>query len=256
MMDKILVLVNKTNKTSTSNINKLEDLFGSGVFTVLVLHKLDKREVLKYVNNHDYIIKINDTSSFVLDIDDASDIVRRKIQSNIEYMKHNNADVFYLTKWNDRCDKRWDVRPVNARERDVRPVNARERDVRPVSFGERDVRPVNARERDIRDSDVQLCEYMPSCDQAVIYTRDIFLRIIDNEEYLNDAENRENINFLCNKYNMFNFDPMFATCKKDFEKLNQCFNNSDVPQDNSVIILLALVVIILLAILLVHKFFT
>lgn len=243
----VIILKCETRKCD-KNIENLKLLFSDQYFVVEVCEvpeQLDDKnkdkdnynmkKILNYINNGPYLLNqesiyepqywwkelptiiIKDSSVSHLTPDNNVHGIKHKIKTALE--KANNADLFYLCKWNDSCEKHRDVE--------------------------------NFPDKTLKWS------VKPTATQAIMYTkktREYITEQLENSdvtlgELLNSHINKCKLSATVFTPNLIDYDINLAVSNSDYNKLNECdpaINTQTTTNNNTYILIIILIILIII----------
>ena len=235
----VIILKCETRKCD-KNIENLKSLFSDPYFIVEVCEvplddNYNVKKLLNYINNGPYLLNesenydpqywwkdlptilIKDSSVSHLTNNNSTHGIKYKIKTALE--KANTADLFYLCKWNDSCEKHRDVE--------------------------------NFPDRTLKWS------VKPTATQAIMYTkktREYIAEHLENSditlgELLNSHINERKLSATVFTPNIIDYDINLAVSNNDFSKLNECDPavNTQVTNDNySYILIIVFIMLIII----------
>jgi len=234
----VIILKGETRKCD-KNIDNLKSLFSDQYFIVEVCElseQLDDnnnmKKLLNYINKGPYLLNdegiyepqywwkdlptiiIRDSSVSHLTPDKSMHGIKHKIKTALE--KANNADLFYLCKWNDSCEKHRDIE--------------------------------NFPDKTLKWS------VKPTATQAIMYTkksRNYVIEQLENSnvslgELLNSHIIQRKLSATVFTPNLIDYDINLAVSNNDFSKLNECDEAVNTQTTNDTYSYLLIIVLILL----------
>jgi len=244
----VIILKYETRKCD-KNIDNLKSLFSSQYFIVEVCEitdifdrdavtkeNYDMKKIFNYINNGPYLLNeegfyqpqnwwkelptiiIKDSSVSHLTPENNVHGIKHKIKTALE--KANNADLFYLCKWNDSCEKQRDVE--------------------------------NYPDKTLKWS------VKPTATQAIMYTkkaRDYIIEQLDTSnitlgELLNTNINKAKLLATVFTPNLIDYDINLAVSNSDYNKMNECdptVNTQVTNTNNTYILIIVLIILIIIA---------
>jgi len=239
----VIILKHDTRKCD-KNIENLKLLFSDKYFIVEVCEILEQsdndnnymKKIFNYINNGPYLLNeegiyepqnwwkelptiiIKDSSVSHLTPENNIHGIKHKIKTALE--KANNADLFYLCKWNDSCEKQRDVE--------------------------------NYPDKTLKWS------VKPTATQAIMYTKKSRDFIIEQLEISNKTlgellnTNIDEAKLLATVFtpNLIDYDINLAVDNKDFNKLNECdqiANTQTTNTDNTYLLIIVLMILVIIA---------
>ena len=235
----VIILKCETRK-SDKNIDNLKQLFSDHYFIVEICEISEQLEdnasmkkLFNYINNGPYLLNdqgiyeaqywwkdlptiiIKDSS--VSHLTQNSHSIKYKIKTALE--KAANADLFYLCKWNDSCEKHRDVE--------------------------------NYPDKTLKWS------VKPTATQAIMYTkksRDYITERLETTdislgELLNSDINKSKLLATVFNPNLIDYDINLAVSNSDFNKLNECdpaINTQTTTNSNTYLVLIVLIILIII----------
>lgn len=239
----VIILQCETRKCD-KNIEQLKYLFSDPYFVVHVCYveptedkeNYDIKKIFNFSDNGPFLLNdkgefesqkwwcdlptliIKDSSVSHLSHDKSIRTVKHKIKSALE--KAKDADLYYLCKWNDSCEKHKDVKDCN--------------------------------DKTLKWS------VKPTSTQAIMYTKKSKSYILEQSEksngslgqLLNSHINKGNLLATVFTPNIIDYDADLAISNSDYSKLNECdmSNKTNTNNNNSTQILLIVILIILIAV--------
>jgi hypothetical protein len=236
----VIILKCETRKCD-KNIENLKLLFSDQYFIVEVCeipNQLDDdmKKILNYIDNGPYLLNeegiyepqnwwkelptiiIKDSSISHLTPENNIHGIKHKIKTALE--KANNADLFYLCKWNDSCEKHRDVE--------------------------------NYPDKTLKWS------VKPTATQAIMYTkktRKYIIEQLENSditlgELLNSHIDKCKLSAAVFTPNLIDYDINLAVSNSDYNKMNECdpaVNTQTVTNNNTYLLIIVLIILIIIA---------
>lgn len=248
----VIILKCETRKCD-KNIDNLKLLFSDHYFIVEVCEvpeqsddedkdkdkdkeNYNMKKILNYIDNGPYLLNnednyepqnwwkelptiiIKDSSISHLTPENNIHGIKHKIKTALE--KANNADLFYLCKWNDSCEKHRDVE--------------------------------NYPDKTLKWS------VKPTATQAIMYTkktRNYITEQLENSditlgELLNSHINKCKLSATVFTPNLIDYDINLAVSNSDYNKMNECdpaVNTQTVTNNNTYLLIIVLIILIIIA---------
>jgi hypothetical protein len=243
----LILILNEYTKSSDKNLSDLSKLFAHDFFTVKIC-KSDKQpetgididtfytqKALKYWSTS----KFKDDRCLIIKDNSICNLNTDQLINNIKKLK--KADLYYLSVYNDQCDKYTPVLTGTD-----------------TGTGTRTGTGTST----YRGSDVVYTKN-PNSTQAIIYepkTRDFLLENINDktvlQTYLNDLLIKNKLTALTFFPNIIHFDISLATSKNDYIKNNQCMAvTNDTNNDPNTTMILWIIIVLVLVLLLAWSVF-
>lgn len=244
----VIILKQETRKCD-KNIENLKLLFSSQYFIVEICEisdiidrnmidkeNYDMKKILNYINNGPYLLDeegvyqpqywwkelptiiIKDSSVSHLTPENNIYGIKHKIKTALE--KANNADLFYLCKWNDSCEKQREVE--------------------------------NFPDKTLKWS------VKPTATQAIMYTkktRDYISEQLEKSnvtlgELLNANINKSKLSATVFTPNLLDYDINLAVSNSDYNKMNECdtaVNTQVTNTNNTYLLIIVLIILVIIA---------
>lgn len=244
----VIILKYETRKCD-KNIENLKSLFSSQYFIVEVCEVIDKTDrdtiskekynmlkIFNYINNGPYLLNsegiyepqywwkdlptiiIKDSSVSHLTPDGSIHGIKHKIKTALE--KANKADLYYLCKWNDSCEKHKDIENF--------PNNSLKWSVKPTAT------------------------------QAIMYTkksRDMIMEQLETTdvslgELLNSNINKCKLLATVFTPNLIDYDINLAVANSDYVKMNECdptvTTQTTTTNNNTYLLVIVMIILVII----------